>query len=168
METMREVFQIDAIIRYTYGDRVIEWPARFERVRENIDPETRTLGIVFVIDNPYEMAIPGQRPPPVRGTFCEVELRSRNKLEQIIVPRSAVRDSHVYLVNGDSRLARREVQVSFFQSGFAAIAAGINEGEQVVVSDPTPAIEGMLVQGSEDEELRDRLVEAARGNGAVK
>lgn len=168
MRTMREVFKIDAIVRYKYGDREIEWPARFERVRENIDPETRTLGIVFAIDDPYTRAIPGQRPPPVRGTFCEVELRSQKQIEQVIIPRTALHDGHVYLVDGDQRLLRRAVEVSFAQSGFVAIKAGLQENDIVVVSDPTPAVEGMLVKAVHDDDLRQRLIDAAAGKGTVK
>jgi hypothetical protein len=168
METMRKVFKIDAVVRYQQGDRKIEWAARFARVRENLDPETRTLGIVFVIDDPYSQVIPGQRPPPVRGTFCEVELRSQKKIQQVIIPRAALHDGHLYVVDDNNRLTRRAVEVSFAQSSFVAIASGLAEHEIVVVSDPTPAVEGMLVEGIPDDDLRRRLIAAASGQGDVK
>lgn len=178
METMRAVFQLDAVIRLGEG---VEWPAVFSRVRENMDPETRTIGVVFKIDDPYSRAIPSDRPPPLPGAFCEVEVRSRNKVRHVIVPRNAVHDvrrwrqsgsvvqkGFVYVVGADERLESREVQLGFAQSGFVTIMDGLAADETVVVSDPTPAVEMMKVQAVTDAGTRDRLVAAASGEGDVR
>jgi len=168
MDKMRQIFNFDAVVRFKLGDRRVEWPARFVRVRENLNAQTRTLGIVLVIDEPYARAIPGKRPPPMRGTFCEVELRSKQTVSHVIIPRAALHDGKVYVVNADDRLESRQVSVAFSQSGFVALHDGIEAGEKVVVSDPTPAVEGMLVDGIEDAALVLRLTEEAKGKGDVK
>jgi membrane fusion protein, multidrug efflux system len=168
MDTMREVFKLDVIVRFGSDDRTVEWPARFSRVREDLDRETRTVGIVSAIDEPYLRAIPGNHPPPLPGTFCEVEFRGRKKTRLVIVPRTAVHDSHVFVVGAGDRLERREVQTAFTQSGFVAIASGLAKDETIVISDPTPAIENMLVKSVTDDELRRQLIAAASGEGDVR
>ena len=71
---MRDVFQMDAVVRFGEGKFLVASPARFLRVRENLNQETRTVGIVFAIDDPYRRATGGDRPPPIPGTFCKVEI----------------------------------------------------------------------------------------------
>lgn len=168
MDRMREVFELDVVVRFGADDRTVEWPARFSRVREDLDRETRTVGIVSAIDDPYRRAIPGNHPPPLPGTFCEVEFRGRKKSLRVIVPRTAVHDGHVFVVGAGDRLERRAVQSAFSQSGFVALANGLAKDEMVVISDPTPAVENMLVKSVIDDEVRDLLIASASGEGDVR
>ena len=82
--------------------------------------------------------------PLVGGMLCEVELCGRTQPARVVVPRSAVRDGHVQLLDADSRLRRRAVEVAYTQADFAVSESGLEAGETVVVSDPTPAIQGLL------------------------
>jgi hypothetical protein len=167
METLRELFDVDVAVRMRIGDFAVEWPARFVRLRELIDPVTRTLAFVVSVDKPYEQAIPGQRPPLVKGTFCEVELRGQPLPEYVVIPRAALHEGHVYLADAHNRLQRRTVQVLFAQSEFLCIENGLDTGDRVIVSDPTPAIEGMLVEPVEDERLGAAILLQARAGADV-
>jgi membrane fusion protein, multidrug efflux system len=162
MEAMRRVFDLDITVRYSFGEFRAEWPARFDRIREQLHPETRTIGIVVLVDKPYENVIPGVRPPLLKGMFCEVELRGKPRHDLLVVPRSALEDGHVYVVDDQGRLRRREVEVLFKQSSFASLAGGVVEGEMVVTTVPVPAIEGMLVTPDPNDALLARLIAEAR------
>lgn len=162
METLRALFDVEVIIRMRIGDFAAEWPARFVRLREQIDPITRTLTFVVAVDKPYEQAIPGRRPPLVKGTFCEVELRSQPLPDHVVIPRTALHAGHVYLVDATSRLQRRPVQVLFAQVDFLCVENGLESGDRVIVSDPTPAIEGTLVSPVVDDQLGAALLSQAR------
>lgn len=168
MAELRELFDIQATVRMHMGGFTAEWPARFVRIREQIDPATRTAGIVVAVDKPYEKAIPGQRPPLVKGTYCDVELRGKALPGRIILPRSAVHEDAVYVIDGTRRLGRREVTVAFSQSDFVCLSGGLDAGDAVVVSDPSPAIEGMLVDPVRDESLEARLIEQAAARTDVQ
>ena len=168
METMRKVFDVDVVVRLRSGDFQVEWQGRFDRVRERLDIQTRTVRIVVAVDKPYENVIPGERPPLAPGMFCEVELRGKPRTGQIVIPRTAVRDGHVYLIDRNNRLVRREVEVAFSQGGFTCVAAGLSPGERLVISDPTPAIEGMLVEAVVDAEAEASLVSTATGEGSIR
>jgi RND family efflux transporter MFP subunit len=165
-EAIRErASQLGVTIRLRSGDVSAEWKGRFERLREELDTQTRMLGIVVAVDKPYEKVIPGRRPALLRGMFCEVELRGKVREGRIVIPRSSLHDGHVYVLNAEKRLHRRPVEIDFAQANFVCLRSGLNSGDTVVVSDPTPAIEGMLVDPVEDVELLQTLIREASGEG---
>jgi RND family efflux transporter MFP subunit len=168
MQTMREIFDIQASVRMRSGDFVVEWEARFDRIREELDVQTRTMRVVVVVDRPYEGVVPGKRPPLAPGMFCEVELRAAPRDDQIVIPRTSVQDEAVFLVDDGNRLVRRPVEVAFSQGAMAVISAGLAAGEMLVVSDPTPAVAGMLVEPVVDQAVVERLVAVAAGQGDVR
>ncbi len=168
MAEVRKLFDIQATVRMHMGDLVALWPARFVRIREQIDPVTRTLALVVAVDKPYERAIPGQRPPLVKGSYCEVELRGKSLPNRIVIPRVALHEDVVYVVDGANRLERRYVTVLFAQSDFLCIGDGLDAQMRVVVSDPTPAIEGMLVTPVNDEKLAAALIAQAQAGTDVR
>lgn len=168
METVRNVFDVQALVRLRTGDFVVEWEGRFDRIREELDLQTRTLRLVVAVDRPYENVIPGQRPPLAPGMFCEVELRGAARTGKLFVPRTSVRDNAVYLVNNENRLERRPVTIDFSQGGISVVETGLAAGERLVVSDPTPAIEGMLVDPTLVGEIRDNLIKEAAGEGDLR
>lgn len=168
METMRRVFDIDVVVRVESGNFQVTWPARFDRVREQLDAQTRTVRIVVAVDKPYENIVPGKRPPLAPGMFCEVQLQGQPRTGQIVIPRTALHDGHVYLVNTENRLERRPVEVAFSQGGLSCLTAGLKPGEWLVVSDPTPAVEGMLVEPIVDADAEQSLVAEATGEGPAR
>eukprot|EP00913_Durusdinium_trenchii_P008790 g8256.t1 len=146
METMREIFRVTAVVRYQIGPTTMEWPAKFARVREVIDPTTQTVGMIVAIEKPYENAIPGERHPPLKGMFCEVELRGVARPGRIVIPRSAVRENRVYVVNKENRLATRNVTVEMNQGNVSVIADGLKAGDLVVVSEPGRSMIGFFAR----------------------
>ena len=168
MQAIRTVFNVEAVVRLRTGDFVVQWVGRFDRIREELDLQTRTLRVVIAVDRPYENVVPGERPPLSPGMFCEVELRGAPRPDRIVVPRTSVRDDIVYLVNSQNRLAPQPVDVAFSQGGFSVIAKGLSGGERLVVSDPTPAIEGMLVEPMLDKQIQANLVSEAEGQDELR
>ncbi|MBW2592483.1 MAG: efflux RND transporter periplasmic adaptor subunit [Deltaproteobacteria bacterium] len=166
MEALRQLFDLNVIIRMQSGDWTAEWTARFERIREAVDPQTRAIKVVAVVDRPYDRVIPGVRPVLARGMFCEMELRAPVRPGSIVLPRSALRESVVFVVDKQNRLRQRQVVVEFAQGDFVVIQSGLSEGETVVVSDPSPAILGMKVAPIIDEALKQHLVTMAEGKEA--
>lgn len=163
VESAREILGLRAAVRLRVQDFEVEWDARFARLSEVIDPQTRTVGVIVTVDDPYRQAQPGIRPPLVKGMFVEVELRGRPRPDSLVVPRAALHENGVYVVNAQSRLEQRPVEVGIEQPSFVTIAAGLRAGERVVLSDLIPAIEGMLLKPVSDEEALSRLLRQAQG-----
>jgi RND family efflux transporter MFP subunit len=168
MDKIRDRFGLKVKVRLVNAHEKAVWDADFTRTDATLDAQTRTLGIIIAVDNPYGLIIIGQRPPLVRNMFCEVEVSGRPIAEQIVIPRASLHDGRVYVVDEENRLRRRLVEVAFTQSDFAVIREGLATGEQVVVSDVMPAVEGMLLAPQEDEALRERLEAQAAGKTNVR
>lgn len=168
MEKLREMLGITALVRLKTGDISVEWDAKLARIDATIDSQTRTLGVIVAVEDSYEKIVFGVRPPLVRNMFCEVELKGRPISGTLVIPRSALHEDSVYVVNSESRLEKKAITLDFPQTNFYAVKAGLNPDEQVIVSDLIPAIEGMLLEPSEDEELSKKLIAEATGNSEVK
>ena len=145
MDDVRDIFRIQARVTNATGSDAASWDAKFLRLRETINAQTRTVGIVVGVERPYEQIIPGRRPPLLDGTFCRITLTGEPRTSQVVVPRSTIYDGGVYVLDADSRLRRRDIAVQFVQGSFAVISSGLKGGESLVVSDLTPAVDGMLV-----------------------
>jgi hypothetical protein len=59
------------------------------------------------------------------------------------------------------------VDIDFSQANFVCLRSGLSRGDTLVVSDPTPAIDGMLVNPVDDVELLHKLIQEASGEGAI-
>lgn len=163
MESLRDVFDLSVIVRLTSNDWMATWSAEFDRIREVVDPRMRAISVIATVKNPYEKIVPGIRPALVLGMYCEVELRAPIIPETIVIPRSAVWDGGVYVVGSNNRLEKVEVDITLMQGNLAVVGSGLKKGQMVVVSDPSPAIEGMMVEPVPDSELLKRIVLEAEG-----
>lgn len=163
-EQLTTLLGFSPLVRLDLGNSLAEWKAEFVRFDDEVDAQTRTMGVVVAVDRPYEKVIPGHRPPLSKGMFVQVVLRGKSHRARILVPRAAVRDEAVLVVDEENRLRRRPVKVLFSQGRIAVIEQGLTPGERVLVSDLVPAVEGMLLQPTLDEGLIAEL-SAAGGEG---
>jgi len=140
------------------------WSARFARFSDTLDPKTRTVGVIVEVDKPYANVQPGVRPPLVKGLFVAVNLAGRPRPNSLVIPRSALHNGHqVYVANAGRRLEIRNVEIGLVQPEFVVISQGLAAGDQVVVSDLIPAIEGMLLKPQDDPRSLKRLQTLATG-----
>ncbi|MBU2548768.1 MAG: efflux RND transporter periplasmic adaptor subunit [Proteobacteria bacterium] len=155
--------KLEAVVRLQTATHTVEWEAKVDRVAGLIDPQTQTMGVVVVVDDPYGKARPGQRPPLVRNTFVEVELRKKPQGKSVVIPASALHEGRVYIADRNNRLEIRPVRTAFIQGGAAVVADGIEADEWVVVSDIIPPQKGMLLGIQEDAKTVKQLVAETGG-----
>jgi hypothetical protein len=139
------------------GNHIAEWQAEFVRFSDIVDPETRTMGVVVAVDDPFDKVIPGYKPPLSKGMFARVVLSGKIRMKRIVVPRSSVRAGTVFIVDENSRLRRRAVSILFSQGNISVIEEGLEQGERIVVSDLVPAVDGMLLEVELDEALGEAI-----------
>ncbi len=159
-----EATGLTAEVRLSSGDFTVIWPGTVARIANAVDPKTRTVGVIVVVDDPYAQAVPGRRPPLTKNMFVEVELRGHAMPPTLVIPRTALRaDGTVLVANDENRLERRAVTVGLRQDGFLTVDAGLSPGDRVVLSDLAPAIDGMRLDPTEDRERLRTLVATATG-----
>jgi RND family efflux transporter MFP subunit len=162
-ENLPQMAQLEPQVRLDMGTTQADWQAEFVRFSDNVDPQTRTMGVVVAVDKPFEKIKPGVRPPLSKGMFVQVMLRGPAQPDRLVVPRSAVRDGQLYLVDSEQRLRRQAVEVLFSQGPISVLKNGLSPGDRIVVSDLVPAVDGMTLNPSDDQALADTVAAAARG-----
>ena len=160
--TMSDVMSgldLKATVQLKLGENTVEWPATLDRISNTIDPKTGTVGMIVRVDNAYTSAELGRRPPLTKGMFVKATLNAR-PVEGIVIPRSALRDGRLMLVNGENRLELRPITPYLVQDGIALITDGIKDGDKIIVSMPIPMVEGMLLSLHPDTKLMESLAKA--------
>ena len=153
------------------GNLSTVWDARFARMTDTLDPKTRTIGVIVEVDNPYDSVTPGSKPPLIKGFFVEVHLQGASRANSLIVPRSALHNQQLYLVNDQNRLEIKKIHIELFQPEFAIIKnikqdngnKPISAGDKLIISDLVPAIKGMLLSPQEDKETTQHLMSRIKG-----
>ncbi|MCK0142928.1 hypothetical protein [Aliiroseovarius sp. F20344] len=150
-------FGLNAQVRLRLGDEAVTWPATVDRIGDGIDPKTGTISVVVQVDDAYSLTKAGDRPPLTKGMFVEV-LLSSDPVSGIVLPRSALRDGQVFVVDDDNRLRVITASPWLEQGGIALFTDGISEDSRIVLSPPTPMIEGALLDPHTDTEVANRLL----------
>ncbi|TYB87900.1 efflux RND transporter periplasmic adaptor subunit [Oceaniovalibus sp. ACAM 378] len=150
-EVLRQLGLV-AEVRLSLGQDTLIWDARVDRISDTIDPQAGTLGVIVQVESAYSGAEPGTRPPLTKGMFVEVALTAA-PVRGMVIPRSALHNGEVLVVDADNRLATVPVTPYLVQDARVLIAEGLTEGQQVIVSDLSPVIQGMLLTAILDDAL---------------
>ncbi|MEO9773874.1 biotin/lipoyl-binding protein [Roseibium sp.] len=161
MRARRSLDRLSATVMVGSVGEDANWKARVKRVSDTVDPDTRSIGLIVTVEKPYDTIRPGIKPPLVKGMFAEVELSAPAVDGKILVPRNTVRNGKLMTVSPDSRLAFLSVQVAYHIDDIVVLETALPAGTRVIVSDPSPVIEGMLLAPVEDDTVGTRLMEAS-------
>jgi RND family efflux transporter MFP subunit len=103
------------------------------RVALQADPTTRLVEVQVVFP-------PGAR--LITGTLATIEVETTRRAEAVQVPRAAIRDGSVWVVNAEGLASRRIVQVGMQSADVSEILGGLEAGERVVVEGGSLLSEG--------------------------
>lgn len=121
------------------------FPGKVARFSVDVRADTRTMHTEVDVRNPERVLVP--------GLYAEADLQLDRKENIPSVPIQAL--SHqgdkttVFVVNPDGTLEQRPVLVGLETSSYAEIVSGLNEGEEVVVSDRSGLKPGQKVNAQE-------------------
>ncbi len=169
---MFEMLGIEAEVRLP-GAPNIRWPAKVERISDDLDPLTRTLGIMVSVENPYKDVEPGVRPPLIAQMYTEVVIRARPQLFYVI-PRDALHEGSIYTLSNEQTLEgekttdkkvllKKEMTPDYQFGSIALFKNGLSEGQQIIVSDLFPAVNGMALHVTSDEVMEQSIQQWVEG-----
>jgi RND family efflux transporter MFP subunit len=137
------------------------WQAKVERISSTVDPKTRTLGLFVSVDKPNTQIVPGIKPPLLEGMYTEITIKGNAK-EFFVIPRDAIHEGELFIVNKENKLERRVIKPSLVQGKMALFEDGLSIDEKVVVSDLFPAIPGMSLNLTEDKRSEQNISDWAK------
>jgi RND family efflux transporter MFP subunit len=134
-------------LRAEFGGKAYTWQGRIVRTEGEIDPRTQMIHVVAQVKDPYGRGAQSDRPPLAVGMFVQAEISGNRSGSVFVLPRSVMRtENRVMVVDSDSRLHFREVDVLRAENDRVLVRAGLRPGERVVTSTVETAVNGMRVQ----------------------
>ena len=141
---------LQASVELQTADKKINWQAVVDRTGGLLDPQTQSQSIVVRIDNPYQKASPGKRPPLIRNTFVKVTLKAPILNNQLLLPTTAIHNNRVYTLDKNNKLKIKAVEIDFIQQQIAVIRSGLAKGDRVILSPLSSAVAGMKLKPLQD------------------
>jgi len=122
------------------------WNGRVARVKAKMDERTRTLPVVIEVD---ETATKGNQNSSFRlrpGMFVTIKIKGRKVPKAFVLPRFVVYPGDVVYTVKDNRLKIKEVKILRSYKDSVIINEGISEGDQIVKTPLSGAVDGMSVR----------------------
>ncbi|MGF1545541.1 MAG: efflux RND transporter periplasmic adaptor subunit [Parvularculaceae bacterium] len=126
-----------------------EWKGRLARTDGAIDPATRQISAIAVVDDPYGAGSDDGVPLTI-GLFVDALIEGRDYQDAIVLPRTALygRDE-VYVIKDDDTLEKRTVTIVTTSRDTITVANGVRPGERIATSPLRGADDGDAVQPSD-------------------
>ena len=140
-----------ATVHWQSGERDYVWPGKVVRWEAGLDARTRTVTLVVEVPRPWDSFRPGEHPALQPGMFCRVQISAGSQPNAVVIPRTALHDGNSVLLVIAGRLERRQVEVLRFLRDQAILSAGLQAGEQLVVSPLSAPVIGMKLRPLEVE-----------------
>lgn len=152
-----------ASIIHEIGDRQVTRDGRVVRLLGDLEERGRMARVLVRIEDPFGAAVAdegGQKndegagdaeysdePPLLAGSYVTVEMQGRRTVPLVEVPREAVRGRDQVWVRTDAgTLAIREVEIAQRSEDAVFVSAGLEAGEEVVVTPIARPVEGMRLR----------------------
>jgi RND family efflux transporter MFP subunit len=136
-----------------FAGRLHTWAGQIVRTEGEIDAKSRMVGVVARVEDPYGRDVAaGDRPPLAVGLFVQAEIEGRVVLGAYVVPISALRQApeggadRVLIIDDDSRLQFRTVEVLRREREQAVLGEGLFPGERICISPLRAVTGGMRVR----------------------
>lgn len=146
----------EVVFSEEYAGKTYTWKGQVVRAEGGVDERNRLLYLVAHVPDPYGLdpSQPG-RPELVSGSFVEAKISGR-KFERVFpIPRRALRNgSQIWVVGDDGRLDKREIGVLYKAKDMIYVTTGIDDGDQVVLSQLDIAVEGMRVRTQQESDMQ--------------
>lgn len=131
-----------------YGGVNFSWRGLLVRVESEVDSRNQLFYAVAEIINPES----GDVPPLTVGLFVDAEIEGRIYENAISIPRRALVEDVVYIVDPENRLRKRVVETIRIENDVAIINSGLTTGERICITLPSLVVEGMQVSFTESPE----------------
>ncbi|RTE53583.1 efflux RND transporter periplasmic adaptor subunit [Arenibacter aquaticus] len=109
-----------------------------------LDGQTRLARILIKVADPLSKSTPlKEKPKLMIGTFVEVNIQANPIKNVVRLKRDYVRSNNTVWVMKDGKLEIRNVDIELTDNEYAYIQSGLNEGEQVVITDLSTVSNGI-------------------------
>lgn len=130
------------------GGKIKKWSTFITRSEGVVDASSRVNYVVAQLHDPYGLiSSTGVAEPIPMGTFVKAKIIGVETSDIISIPRKAVRGANkLYLVDENRKLNITEIDILRSDSKNIYISAGLNGGDQIVLTKLATAVNGMTLR----------------------
>ncbi len=141
MTSVLASLQLNAIIIDASGT-FEPWQGKVERFSDNLDPKSRTVGVIISVEGSYHKMKPGSKPPLLAGMYMKVILQGQSK-DFIALPRFTLHQGQVFKITDNNKLQRLPLKNLQYQGSLLLLNEPLSIGDKIITSDLFPAVDGM-------------------------
>jgi len=104
------------------------WTGTIARVAPEADPQSRTIQVFVEVDNAR------QSRPLLPGTFVHARIRGRVFHDQIVVPRTAIFNDDVFVIDSDNKARRIPIRTGRRLRSLVVIEEGLRGEERIATT----------------------------------
>ena len=135
-QQIKQSKQLD--VQFFIGKSILS--GRVIRAEAEVDPITRMLSVVAKIENNKEKSNTIAVGQFVQATISGIDIENVT-----VLPRTAVRDGSVWIVDQGLTLYKRSVETLRFENEFALIGEGLEKGDRLLTSRLSSLVNGLKV-----------------------
>jgi RND family efflux transporter MFP subunit len=112
-----------------------QWKGRIARTEGAIDPTTRQIAVIAVVDDPYGKGASPDGTPLAVGLFVDAKIVGKAFEGAYVIPRSALygRDT-VYVIASGDVLEKRTIAIASGERDEIIVSEGLRPGDRIVTS----------------------------------
>ncbi|MDB9854260.1 efflux RND transporter periplasmic adaptor subunit [Candidatus Marinimicrobia bacterium] len=135
-QQIKKLKQLD--VQFFIGKSILS--GRVIRAEAEVDPITRMLSVVAKIENNKENSNTIAVGQFVQATISGIDIENVT-----VLPRTAVRDGSVWIVDQELKLYKRSVETLRFENEFVLIGEGLEKGDRLLTSRLSSLVNGLKV-----------------------
>ena len=148
-----------ATLPATLGGSLHRWEGTLTGLDASIDPATRTVYGTVIIEEPYSESPSALDMPLAVGLYVDAEVEGRLMLDAVQIPAEGLRaGDKVFVLTGEGLLDIRDADVVYRSRSNALLSAGVEPGEQVIVSAIRNPVRGMRLQTIDGAVMADTVI----------
>ena len=117
----------------------VRWKGFVVRAAPEADTVSRTVQVFVEVHNT------GEKPPLLPGAFVHSRIDGRIYEDEILIPREAIIDGQVYLIDGNNVARRRKIKAGRRLQSMVVVEDGLDSGDQIVITNLDIVEEGREV-----------------------
>ena len=149
----------------TLGGAVHRWQGTLTGLDAAIDPATRTVYGTVIIEDPYSETSSVVDMPLAVGLYVDAEVEGRLIVDAVQIPSAGLRaGDKIFVLTGEGLLDIRQADVVHRSRSNALLSAGVEPGEQVIVSAIRNPVRGMRLQTIDGAVIADSVITEPANN----
>ena len=141
----------EVMLTAVVAGEIVQWPAKLVRSEGVLDERSRVIYGVAQVNDPYQRNNPSKTPLRF-GRFVQAEIMGDATSQVVVVPRHLLlAKQQILVVDSESQLQFRTVEVERADDRFAYIRSGFADGDRLATSAIANPLAGTLVRVSSDQ-----------------